>query len=123
VKLVGSNAIDWNPSVSIPGFSPESIFFGQGNAAQAMQIAAGSAGAVPTRTQLKSLYSDRKGKLPISLMLAVEHGDQISIFGPDPDAETLTLRAGNAINFLNAVLAEPEESLAYQRAISIRRSL
>lgn len=123
VKLVGSNAIDWNPSVSIPGFSPESIFFGQGNAAQAMQIAAGSAGAVPTRTQLKSLYSDRKGKLPISLMLAVEHGNQISIFGPDPDAETLTLRAGNAINFLNAVLAEPEESLSYQRAISIRRSL
>lgn len=123
MKLVGSNEIDWNPKVVVPGFAPESIFFGQGNAAQAMQIAAGSASTLPTRTQLRSLYSDRKGKLPISLMLAVEHGDQISIFGPDPDAETLTLRAGNAINFLNAVLAEPEESLSYQRALSIRRSL
>jgi hypothetical protein len=123
VKLVGSNEIEWNPSVSVPGFAPESIFFGQGNAAQAMQIASGTASTVPSRTQLKSLYSDRKGKLPISLMLAINHGDQISIFGPDPDAETLTLRAGNAVNFLNAVLAEPEESLSYQRAISIRRSL
>ena len=123
MKLVGSNEIEWNPSVSVPGFAPGSIFFGQGNAAQAMQIASGTASTVPSRTQLKSLYSDRKGKLPISLMLAIKHGDQISIFGPDPDAETLTLRAGNAINFLNAVLAEPEESLSYQRALSIRRSL
>jgi hypothetical protein len=88
-----------------------------------MQIATASSSLVPSRPQLKSLYSDRKGKLPISLMIAVEHGDQISIFGPDPDAEILTLRAGNAINFLNAVLSEPEESLSYQRAISIRRSL
>lgn len=123
MKLVGSNEIDWIPSTSVPGFTPSSVVFGQGNAAQAMQIATGSASSTPTRSQLKSLYAERKGKLPISLMIAVEHDEQVSIFGPDPDSETLTLRAGNAMNFLNAVLSEPEESLSYQKAISIRRSL
>jgi hypothetical protein len=123
MELVGSNEIDWNPATAVPGFKPKSVFFGQGNAAQAMQIATGSAGSAPSRSQLKALYADRKGKLPISLMIAVDHGEQITIFGPDPDSETLTLRKGNAINFLNAVLSEPEESLSYQRAISIRRAL
>lgn len=120
---MGSNEIDWNPSVVVPGFTPKSVSFGQGNPGQAMQIATGSASSVPTRTHLKSLYSDRKGKLPISLMLAIENENQVIIFGPDPDSETLFLRSGNAVNFLNAVLAEPEESLSYQRAISIRRAL
>jgi hypothetical protein len=123
LKLVGSNEIDWNPSVAVPGFTPRGVYFGQGNPAQAMQIATGTASSSPSRTQLKNLYSDRKGKLPISLMLAIEIDDQVIIFGPDPDSETLFLRPGNAINFLNAVLAEPEESLSYQRAISIRRAL
>ena len=123
MKLAGSNEIDWNPSVAVPGFTPKSVYFGQGNPAQAMQIATGSASAIPSRAALKSLYSDRKGKLPISLMLAIEIDDQVNIFGPDPDSETLFLRSGNAMNFLNAVLAEPEESLSYQRAISIRRAL
>jgi hypothetical protein len=123
LELVGSNELDWAPKLVIPGLTPKAIFFGQGNAAQAMQIATASANSTPSRSQLKSLYAERKGKLPISLMIAVEHDDQVSIFGPDPDSETLTLRAGNAINFLNAVLSEPEESLSYQKAISIRRSL
>jgi hypothetical protein len=123
MELVGSNEIDWNPATAVPGFKPKSVFFGQGNAAQAMQIAVGSANSALSRSQLKALYADRKGKLPISLMIAVDHGEQITIFGPDPDSETLTLRMGNAINFLNAVLSEPEESLSYQRAISIRRAL
>jgi hypothetical protein len=123
MKLVGSNEIDWSPSAAVPGFTPKSVFFGQGNAAQAMQIATGTASSAPSRSHLKALYADRKGKLPISLMIAVEHGEQITIFGPDPDSETLTLRKGNAINFINAVLSEPEESLSYQRAISIRRAL
>jgi hypothetical protein len=123
LKLVGLNEIDWNPSVAVPGFTPKSVYFGQGNPAQAMQIATGTASSSPSRTQLKNLYSDRKGKLPISLMLAIDIDDQVIVFGPDPDSETLFLRPGNAVNFLNAVLAEPEESLSYQRAISIRRSL
>ena len=89
MRLVGSTELDWTPKLVIPGLTPKVVFFGQGNAAQAMQIVTASANSTPSRSQLKSLYAERKGKLPISLMIAVEHDDQVSIFGPDPDSESM----------------------------------
>ncbi len=92
-----------------------------GNGPQPIQVAIASANSTPSRAQLKALFVERKGNLN-TLVVAVVVGDQVSLFGPDPDTEVLTEKVSTAEAILNSILEQPTEILAYQRAVSIRRS-
>jgi hypothetical protein len=122
MRLIGSSEIDWVLNSPLPDFQVTSVFFGQGGAGDAMQVAVASAGSKPRRAELKALFLDRKGRLQIKLMVVVTHDESAFIFGPDPDAEVLELSAAGAENFLNAVLAEPTGVFAYRRAVALRRA-
>jgi hypothetical protein len=122
MRLIGSSEIDWALNSPLPDFQVTSVFFGQGGAGDAIQVAAASAGSKPRRADLKALFLDRKGRLQIKLMVVVTHDESAFIFGPDPDADMLELSVAGAENFLNAVLAEPTGVFAYRRAVALRRA-
>jgi hypothetical protein len=122
MRLIGSSEIDWVLNSPLPDFQVTSVFFGQGGAGDAMQVAVASAGSKPRRAELKALFLDRKGRLQIKLMVVVTHDESAFIFGPDPKAEMLELSAAVAEDYLNAVLVEPTGVLAYRRAVALRRA-
>ena len=120
MNLHSTKVIPWAVSVSLPGVQPDAIHFGQG--AQPIQIAVAQSQAAPSRATLKTLFQDRKGKLPVFVIIAVSHGDSVSIFGPDPDSETIVLKKSTAEAVLNSILDQENEISAYQRAIFLWRS-
>ena len=120
MNLHSTKVIPWAVSVSLPGVQPDAIHFGQG--AQPIQIAVAQSQAAPSRATLKTLFQDRKGKLPVFVIIAVSHGDSVSIFGPDPDSETIVLKKSTAEAVLNSILDQENEISAYQRAILLWRS-
>jgi hypothetical protein len=118
--LKSAKQIDWTSTSGSTDLVLKTVHFGLG--AQPFQVATAQSSVAPTRPQLKALHAERKGRLPIFLIVAVEHGAEVSIFGPDPDSEVITQRTSTATALLNAVLSQDNELLAYQRAVSIRRS-
>jgi hypothetical protein len=124
MKLVATNQIDWVTSQSFPELQEPTVYFGAGSISLAMQIAAGKTQSIPSRALLKKLYLDRKGKnAATNLMVVIEFGSESAIYGPDPDSEVLLQKSTNTENFLNSVLAQENGIYAYQRAVSLRRSL
>lgn len=120
MKLIANKEIDWISQDKSHGLSTRTVFFGRG--AQPIQVALAESAHTPSRPQIKSLWSERKGKLPITLIVVVVHGDRASIFGPDADTEVMTQKASTAESILNSILQQENEVLAYQRAASIWRS-
>jgi len=122
MRLKGSNEIDWVVDPPPAGIESKFIYFGQGGAGDAIQIALASATSKPSRTTLKALFQARRGKLQIKLLVAVTYEQSAYLFGPDPDAEVLELSDANAENVLNAILLEPSGVFAYRRAVSLRKA-
>jgi hypothetical protein len=56
------------------------------------------------------------------VIVAVSHGESVSIYGPDPDSETIVLKSATAQAVLNSILEQENEISAYQRAIFLWRS-
>jgi hypothetical protein len=120
VQLESTAQIEWTPSVTPSGVSPTIVHFGKG--AQPIQIALAQSQLAPSRAILKGLFQDRKGRLPVFVIVAVICRDSVSFFGPDPDSETLVLKKSTAQAILNSILDQENEISAYQRAIFLWRS-
>lgn len=122
LELNATREIDWIQSGSPVGLTPLSVFFGHGDGASAFQVATAFASSEPSRSDLKSLYLGRKGKLTVSLIVAVECGETVHLFGPEEESQPTGLKKAVAKRFLDAVLAQPNSLLAYKRAMSLLRS-
>lgn len=120
LKLRSQKQIEWVPSVTPSGVNPIAVHFGKG--AQPMQIALAESQGAPSRAILKGLFQDRKGRLPVFVIVAVSHQDAVTLLGPDPDSETLVLKQSTAEAVLNSILDQENEISAYQRAIFLWRS-
>lgn len=120
MNLESTTQIEWTPAASPTGVQPIAVHFGRG--AQPIQIAIAHSQETPSRVVLKSLFQDRKGKLPVFVIVAVTHGESASVFGPDPDSETLVLKRSTAEAVLNSILDQDNEISAYQRALFLWRS-
>jgi len=120
VDLGSSRAIDWTSEGLPSGTMPEKVHFGKG--AQPIQVGLARSDHAPSRAVLRALFEDRKRRLPIFVIVAVTHGDSVSLFGPDPDSETIVLKLPTAKAVLNSILDQENEISAYQRAIFLWRS-
>ena len=120
MQLDSAAQIEWVPSDTPNGVSPKTVHFGKG--AQPIQVALAESSQAPSRASLRTLFQDRKGRLPIFVIVAVSHGDSVSIYGPDPDSETIVLKSATAQAVLNSILEQENEISAYQRAIFLWRS-
>jgi hypothetical protein len=70
-------------------------------------VATASSITEPSRGELKALFVGRKGKLTISLIVAVSFGQFVYLFGPEEESQPTTLKQAVAKRFLEAVLAQP----------------
>ena len=120
MDLISTRAIDWVIEGLPTGAVTETVHFGKG--AQPIQVGLVKSDQAPSRSLLRVLFQDRKGRLPIFVIVAVSHGESVSIFGPDPDSETIVLKSANAQAVLNSILGQEDEISAYQRAIFLWRS-
>lgn len=119
MKLNSSRQITWSLENQAEGITGVEIHFGQGP--QPIQVALAQCRNPPTRAQLKILFAERKGNLN-TLIVAAQHEDQTSLYGPDSDTEVMKQKTSTAEAILNSILEQPSEILAYQRATSIWRS-
>ena len=120
MQLDSAAQIEWVPSDGPNGVSPKTVHFGKG--AQPIQVALAESSQALSRSALRMLFQDRKGRLPIFVIVAVSHGDSVSIYGPDPDSETIVLKSATAQAVLNSILEQENEISAYQRAVFLWRS-
>jgi len=120
LRLQATRAITWQLPEGLSAFSDAIVHFGKGP--QPIQVALAHSVNSPSRGQMKQLFNERKGRLPITLILVVVHGQMASLFGPDSDTEVLTQKSSTVEAILNSILAQDNEILAYQRAASILRS-
>lgn len=120
MDLISTRAIDWVIEGLPTGVVTETVHFGKG--AQPIQVGVVKSDQAPSRSLLRVLFQDRKGRLPIFVIVAVSHGDSVSIYGPDPDSETIVLKSATAQAVLNSILEQEDEISAYQRAIFLWRS-
>jgi hypothetical protein len=121
LQLTSRSSIDWIIEKDIDGVSAGAVYFGEGP--QAIQVATATSETKPNRQTLRQLHSDRKGKLLVNVIVAVTCAADTYVFGPDVDSETLVQKNSSAAKYLNSVLSQPNGVLAFQRAISFRRSL
>lgn len=81
-----------------------------------MQIALAYSEQRPSRQVLRALWEARAGRRAVSAAVAVLHGSQVSVFGPDPEVAPIEgLPVARATRLLQAILDEPTSAAAWDR--------
>jgi len=86
------------------------------------QVAVATAATSPSRQVLRDLFTARKGKTQIQLVVAVTHDGTVHLFGPDPQAQPIELPVELAERQLQSVLAEPDVLAATERFAGFRKA-
>ena len=71
---------------------------------------------------LRDLFTARKGKTQIQLVVAIIHDGTVHLFGPDPQAQAVELSVEQAERQLQSVLAEPDVLAATERFAGFRKA-
>src|SRR5665811_18791 len=92
VRLTADKAVTWNDATAPAGVTVEKVYlgpdpFGLGG----FQVAVATAATSPSRQALRDLFTARKGKTQIQLVVAVTHDSTVHLFGPDPQAQPIEL--------------------------------
>ncbi len=106
MHLTGDKVIAWNEPSAPTGITPENVYFGPDPfGLGGFQVAVAGASAAPSRQALRDLFTARKGKTQIQLVVAVVHDGTVHLFGPDPQAQPIELPVEQAERQLQSVLA------------------
>ncbi|MEV0947545.1 hypothetical protein [Rhodococcus sp. NPDC049939] len=123
MRLTADKVVTWNDALTPAGLTTEEVYlgpdpFGLGG----FQVAVAMSTASPSRQALRDLFTARKGKTQIQLVVAVIHDGTAHLFGPDPQAQSIELSADVAERQLQSVLAEPDVLAATDRFAGFRKS-
>jgi hypothetical protein len=123
VRLTADKIVTWNDPSAPAGVTTEKVYlgpdpFGLGG----FQVAVATAATAPSRQVLRDLFSARKGKTQVQLLVAVVHDDTVHLFGLDAQAQPIELRAEQAERQLQSVLAEPDVLAATERFACFRKA-
>jgi hypothetical protein len=123
MHLNSSKSVNWNEPTSPAGVTTDVIFigpdpFGLGG----IQVAVAQSETSPTRQSLRDLFSARRGKTQIQLVVAVVNGSTTHLFGPDPQAPPVELPTEQAQRQLQSVLNEPDVLAATDRISGFRKA-
>lgn len=123
MHLNASKSVKWNESSGPAGVTTDAIFigpdpFGLGG----LQVAVAQSETSPTRQSLRDLFSARRGKTQIQLVVAVVNGSTTHLFGPDPQAQPVELPTEQAQRQLQSVLDEPDVLAATERIAGFRKA-
>lgn len=123
VRLTADKTVNWNEPSAPAGVTTEKVYlgpdpFGLGG----FQVAVATAASVPTRQVLRDLFTARKGRTQIQLVVAVVHDGTAYLFGPDPQAQPIEFPTEQAERQLQSVLAEPDVLAATERFAGYRKA-
>ena len=123
--LTAEQVLPWTVNSKINGANPEWVYVGRDDfGVGGIQIALATVLGVPSRELMRNLYSARKGRLNIQLVVAAVKDEQIWIFGPDEKSEIVgPLKVTQGFRHLQSALDEPNALAAYTRLGHLRRSL
>jgi hypothetical protein len=103
--------------------TPKKVYFGPDPfGLGGFQVAVAGAVSAPSRQVLRDLFTARKGKTQVQLVVAVIHDGTVHMFGPDPQAHVLELPLEQAERQLQSVLAEPDVLAATERLAGFRKA-
>lgn len=123
MRLTANKIVTWADASAPAGITLEKVYlgpdpFGLGG----FQVAVASAMTTPSRPTLRDLFTARKGKTQIQLVVAVILGGTVHMFGPDPQAQPIELSLEQAERQLQSVLAEPDVLAATERFAGFRKA-
>lgn len=123
VRLTADKIVAWNEPSAPTGVTAEKVYlgpdpFGLGG----FQVAVATAAIAPSRQVLRDLFTARKGKTQVQLVVAVVHDVTVHLFGPDPQAQPIELPAEQAGRQLQSLLAEPDVLAATERLACFRKA-
>ena len=123
MRLTADKVVNWSNPSAPAGVNTEKVYFGPDPfGLGGFQVAVATAASAPSRQLLRDLFTARKGKTQIQLVVAVVHGDTVHLFGPDPQASAIELSAEQAERQLESVLAEPDVLAATERFAGFRKA-
>lgn len=123
MKLTADKVISWNEPSAPASICTDKVYVGPDPVGLGgFQIAVASASSAQPRQALKDLFTARKGKTQTQLVIAVEHDGVVELFGPDPQAQPLSLPVELAERQLQSVLAEPDVLAATERLAGFRKA-
>lgn len=123
MRLTGDKVLVWNDPTAPAGLTPEKIFLGPDPLGLGgFQVAVATAAIAPSRQALRNLFTARKGKTQIQLVVAAVHDGTVHLFGPDPQAQAIALPVEQAERQLQSVLAEPDVLAATERFAGFRKA-
>lgn len=123
MRLTADKVVTWTDASAPTGVTPEKVYlgpdpFGLGG----FQVAAATAVSAPSRQALRDLFTARKGRTQIQLVVAVVYDGTVHLFGPDPQAQSIELPLEQAERQLQSVLAEPDVLAATERFAGFRKA-
>ena len=124
MRLRATATRSWAMDATPEGVTLDSVYFGpDSDGLGAVQVATASSSQPPARSTLRQLFTARQGKTAITLVVAVAHGGETHLFGPDPQMQPVVLPSELAERHLQSVLDEPDLLAAIDRLSSLRKAL
>ena len=123
MRLTADRVVTWTDASAPAGITPDKVYlgpdpFGLGG----FQVAVATAAAAPTRQALRDLFTTRKGKTQIHLVVALIDDGKAHLFGPDPQAQPIEIPLEQAQRQLQSVLSEPDVLAATERFAGFRKA-
>ena len=121
MRLNATKVLSWNEPSAPAGMTTDRVYVGPDPfGLSGFQVAVASAVTTPSRQVLRDLFTARKGKTQIQLVVAVTHDGTVHLFGPDPQAQPIELPLDQGQRQLQSVLSEPDVLAATERLAGFR---
>ena len=122
MHLTADRVVKWSDRKAPDGIELEMVHFGPDpDGLGGFQVALASTESAPSKPALKDLFVARKGKTQAQLVVAVENGQGVHLYGPDPQAQPIELSSDLAQRQLQSVLNEPDVFAAVERLAGFRK--
>lgn len=123
MNLDADCVVSWSESSAPAGITLEAVYIGPDpHGLGGFQVAVASAATPPSRQVLRELFTARRGRTQVQLVVAVTHADRAYLFGPDPQAQAIDLPLEQAQRQLQSVLSEPDVLAATERITGFRKA-
>ncbi len=123
MRLTADKVVTWTDPSAPAGVTTEKVYLGPDpHGLGGFQVAVATAVATPSRQGLRDLFTARTGKTQVQLVVAVVHDGSVHLFGPDPQAQPITLPLEQAQRQLQSVLSEPDLLAATERFAGFRKA-
>lgn len=122
--LNAKSVVEWKVDKPPANCTPKWVYIGRDeDKIGAIQIAIATTTKTPSKENLKTLHSLRKGRTTIQLVVGVVSAEKIWIFGPDERTQVVELPLNQGIRQLQSALDESNSLNAYTRLGQFRRSI